>query len=116
MTSYQIKALQKKVLKLLLHFGDQRMNTVYFSTAERMTVTDIGVTFSVNHVFKHLKPGKKLNNFHYRAYHNKKFMFVDCLKEYLQCCNTKVKADSFIYNYGKPFTAAAIDAMRRCVK
>ena len=36
-----------------------------------MTVTDIGVTFSVNHVLKHSKPGKKLNSFHYRAYDNK---------------------------------------------
>ena len=37
-----------------------------------MTVSDIGVKFSPNNVLKHSKPGKKLDSFHYRAYHNKK--------------------------------------------
>ena len=36
------------------------MNTAYFFTVDRMTVTDIGVTFSVNHVLKYSKPGKKI--------------------------------------------------------
>ena len=66
------------------------MNTVYFFTVDRMTVTDIGVTFSPNHVLKHSKPGKKLNSFHYRAYHNKTLCAVDCLKEYLKRRSTKV--------------------------
>ena len=29
------------------------MNTVYFFTVDRMTVADIGVTFSPNNVLKH---------------------------------------------------------------
>ena len=41
--------------------GGQRMNTVYFFTVDRMTVTDIGVTFSPNYVLRHSKPGKKLD-------------------------------------------------------
>ena len=39
----------------------QRMNTVYFFTVDRITVTDIGVAFSPNHVLKHSKPRKKLD-------------------------------------------------------
>ena len=48
--------------------GGQRINTVYFFKIDRMTITDIGVTFSPNHVLKHSKPEKKLDSFHYRAY------------------------------------------------
>ena len=70
------------------------MNTVYFLTVDRMTVTDIGVTFSPNHVFKHSKPGKKSDSFHYMAYHNKNLCVVDCLKEYLKGCCTKVQTDT----------------------
>ena len=68
------KSLTQKLLILLLLLGGQRMNTVYFFTVDRMTVTDIGVTFSPNYVLKHSKPGKKLDSFHYRAYNNKKVM------------------------------------------
>ena len=67
------------------------MNTLYFLAVDKMTVTDIGVTFSLNHVLKHSKPGKKLNSFHYRA---TKLCVVDCLKEYLKRCNAKVQADT----------------------
>ena len=83
-----------------------------------MTVTDIGVTFSPNHVLKHSKPGKKLDIFHYRAYHNKKLCVVDCLKEYLKRRSTKVQTDTkaLFITYGKTFGAAAIDSMRRRVK
>ena len=48
--------------------GGQRINTVYFFKIDRMTITDIEVTFSPNHVLKHSKPEKKLDSFHYRAY------------------------------------------------
>ena len=91
------------------------MNTVYSFTVDRITVTDMGVTFSPNHVLKHSKPVKKLNSFHYRAYHNKKFHVVDCLKEYLKGRNTKVQAytKALFITYGKPFRTAAIDSMRR---
>ena len=64
MISYQIKALHKNFLLLLL--GGQRMNIVYFFTVDKMTVTDTVVTFSPNHVLKHSKPGK-LDSFHYKA-------------------------------------------------
>ena len=91
------------------------MNTVYSFTVDRITVTNIGVTFSPNHVLKHSKPVKKLNSFHYRAYHNKKLHVVDCLKEYLKGRNTKVQAytKALFITYGKPFRTAAIDSMRR---
>ena len=94
------------------------MNTVHFFTVDRMTVTDIGVTFSPNHVLKHSKPGKKLDNFQYRAYPNKRLCVVDCLKEYLKRRNTKVQTDTKVLftTYDKPFMAAAIDSMRRWVK
>ena len=94
------------------------MNTVYFFTVDRMEVTDIGVTFSPNHVLKHSKPGKKLDSFHYRAYHNKKLCVVDCLKEYLKRRSTKVQADikALFITYGKRFRAAAINSVRRWVK
>lgn len=36
------------------------MNTIYFLSVDRMTVTHIGVTFSLNHLLKYLKPGEKL--------------------------------------------------------
>ena len=72
MTSYQIIVFTQKILILLSRLGDQRMNTVYFFIVDRMAVTDIEVTFSPNHDLKHSKPGKKLDSFHYRAYHNKK--------------------------------------------
>ena len=112
------KSLTQKLLILLLLLGGQRMNTVYFFTVDRMTVTDIGVTFSPNHVLKHSKPGKKLDIFHYRAYHNKKLCVVDCLKEYLKRRSTKVQTDTkaLFITYDKPFRAAAIDSMRRWVK
>ena len=64
------KCLTHKRLILPLLLGGPKMNT--FFTADRMTVTDIGVAFSPNHVLKQPKPGKKLSSFHYRAYHNKK--------------------------------------------
>ena len=91
MTSYQIKALHKTLFLLL---GGQRMDTACFFTVDRMAVTDIGVTFSPNHVFKHSKPGKELDSFHYRAYHNKKCCVVDCLKEYLKRLSMKVQTDT----------------------
>ena len=62
------KSLTQKLLVLLLLLGGQRMNTVYFFTVDIITVTDIGVTISSNHVLKHLKPGKKLDSFHYRLF------------------------------------------------
>ena len=68
------KSLTQKLLILLLLLGGQRMNIVYFFTADRMTVTDIGVIFSPNHVLKHSKPGKKLDSSHYLAYHNKSYV------------------------------------------
>ena len=68
------KSLTQKLLILLLLLGGQRMNTVYFFTVDRMKVSDIGVTFSPDHVLKHSKPGTKLDSFHYRAYHNKNVM------------------------------------------
>ena len=89
-----------------------------FFTVDRTAVTDIGVTFSPNHVLKHSKPGKKLHSFHYRAYHNKRLCVVECLKEYLKLHNTKVQTYTnalFITN-GKPFRVAAVDSMRRWVK
>ena len=83
-----------------------------------MTVTDIEVTFSPNHVLKHSKPGKKLDSFYYRVYHNKILCVIDCLKEYLKRRNTKVQTDikALFITYGKPFSAVAIDLMRRWVK
>ena len=39
------KSLTQKLLILLLLLGGQRMNTVYFFTVDRMTVTDIGLHF-----------------------------------------------------------------------
>ena len=66
------KCLTQKLLILLLLLGGPKTNTVYFFTVDRMTVTDIAVTFSPNHVLKQPKAGKKLSSFHYRAYHNKK--------------------------------------------
>ena len=115
MISYQIKALHKNFLLLLL--GGQRMNIVYFFTVDKMTVTDIVVTFSPNHVLKHSKPGK-LDSFHYKAYHNKKLCAADCLKEYLKRLSTKVQTDTkaLFITYDKPFRAAAIDSMRRWAK
>ena len=94
------------------------MNNVYFFTVDRMKVTDIGVTFSPNHVLKHSKPGKKLDSFHYRTYCNKKLCVVDCLKEYLKRPSIKVQSDTeaLFITYGKPFKAAAIDSVRRWVK
>ena len=56
------KTLSQKVLFLILPLGSERMNTVYFFTVDRMTVTNIGVPFSPNHVLKHSKPGKKLDS------------------------------------------------------
>ena len=80
------------------------MDTAYFFTVDRITVTAIGVTFSPNHVFKHSKPGKELDSFHYRAYHNKKCCVVDCLKEYLKRRSIKVQTDTkalfIIYSEG----------------
>ena len=87
------------------------MNTVYFFTVDRMTVTDIGVTFSPNPVLKHSKPEKKLDSFHYRAYHDKKLCVVDCLKQYLKRRHTKVQTDTkaLFITYGKPLWASAIE-------
>ena len=83
-----------------------------------MTVTDIVVTFWPNHILKHARPGKKLDNFRYRAYHNKKLCVVDCLKEASQRGSTKVEtgAKALFITYDKPFRAAAIDSMRKWVK
>ena len=91
------------------------MNTVYFFTLDRLTVIDIGVTFSPNHVLKHSKPGEKLDSFYYRAYHNKRLCLVDCLKEYLRRSNTEAQTDTkaLFITCGKLFRAAAIDSVRR---
>ena len=91
------KSLTQKLLILLLLSEGQRMNTVYFFTVDRITVTNIGVKFSANHVLKHSKPEKKLDSLHHRAYHNKKSCAVDCLREYLKCRNTKVQTDTKLY-------------------
>ena len=58
------KSLLEKLLILLLLLGGQRMKTVYFFKVDRLTVIDIGVTFSPNHVLKHSKSGKKLDSLH----------------------------------------------------
>ena len=118
MTSHQIKALNKNFCSCYYCWEAQRMNTAYFFTVDRMTVTDIAVTFSANHVVKHSKPGKKLDSFHYRVYHIEKLCIVDCLKEYLRRRSTKVQTDTkaLFITYSKPFRAAAIDSMRRWVK
>ena len=118
MTSYQIKVFTQKLLILLSRLGGQRMSTVYFFTLDRMTVTDIEVTFSPNHCLKYSKPGKTLDSFHYRAYHSKKLCVVDCLKANLKRRSTKVQTDTkaLFKTCGKPFKAAAIDSMRRWVK
>ena len=110
MTSYQIKALRKSF--------ERKMNNVYFLTVDRMTVTDTEVTFSPNHVLKHSKPGRKLDSFHYRTYHNRKLCVADCLKVYLKRRSTKVQTDTkaLFITYGKPFRAAAIDSVKRWVK
>ena len=73
------KSLSQKLLILFLLLESQRINTGYFFTVDRMTVRCIGVTFSHNHVLKHSKLGKKLDSFHYRAYHNKKLCCRDLL-------------------------------------
>ena len=71
------KSLTQKLLILLLLLGGQRINTLYFLAVDRITVTNIRVTFSPNHVLKHSKPRKKLDSVHYRAYHNRKLCVVD---------------------------------------
>ena len=94
------------------------MDTAYFFTVDRMTVTTIGVTFSPNHVFKHSKPGKELDSFHYRAYHNKKCCVVDCSKEYLKCRSIKVQTDTkaLFITYWQTFQGSSNRYERRCVK
>ena len=56
-----------------------------------------------------------MDNFRYRAYHNKKSCVVDCIKEASQRSSTNVETDAktLFITYGKPFRAAAIDSMRR---
>ena len=112
------KGLTQKLLILLLLVGDQRMNAAYFSRVDRIIIIDIEVKFSPNDVFKHSKPGKKLDSFHYRAYQNKRLCAVDCLKKYLKYRSTKVQTDikGLFIIYEKPFRAAAIDSTRRWVK
>ena len=112
------KSLTQNLFILLLLLGGQGMNTVYFFTLDRMTVTDIGVTFSSNHALKHSKPGKKLDSFHYRAYHYKTLCVVGCLEECLKRRSTKVQTDTkaLFITYGKRFRAAAIDSVREWVK
>ena len=98
----------KKLLILILLLGGQRMNTAYFFTVDRITAADIRVTFSPpNHVPRYSKPGRKLDSFHYRAYHIKKLCVVDWLKQYLKCRNTSVQADTkaLSITYDKPFRA-----------
>ena len=82
-----------------------------------MTVTDIRVTFSPNHVLKHLKPGKKFDSSHYKPYHSK-MCVVDCFNKYLKHDNTKVLTDTkaLFVTYGKPFRVATINSRRRWVK
>ena len=94
------------------------MSTVLFFTVDEIEDTDIGVTFSPNHVPEHSQLWRKLDSFHYRAYQNKKSRVVDCLKEYLKCRSTKVQTDTkaLFITYGKRFKAAAIDSVRRGVK
>ena len=103
---------------MLLLLGSQRTNTVHFFTVDRITVTDIGVKFAPNHVFKHSKPGRKLDRFHFRANHSKHLCVVGCLKEYLKNYSIKVQTDNkaLFITYDKPFRAAAIDSMRRWLK
>ena len=48
------KRLTQKLFNLLLLLGGQRLKTVYFFKVGRMTVADIGVTSSPNHVLKEL--------------------------------------------------------------
>ena len=107
------KSLTQKLLIFPLLLGGQRMNTAYFFTVDRMKITEIGVTFSPNHVLKHSKRGKKLDSFHYRAYYNKTLCVVDYLKEYLKRRNTKVQTDTkaLLITYGKPFRAAEDEKM-----
>ena len=77
-----------------------------------MTVTDMRVTFSHNRVLKHLKPGKKLDSFHYKPYHSKMLCVVDCFNKYLKHDNTKVLTDTkaLFVTYG------TINSRRRWVK
>ena len=99
---------------LLLLLQGQRMNSAYFFTENRMAVAEIGVIFLPNYVLKHSEPGRKLDSFHYRAYHKKRLCVADCLKEYLKRRNTKVQTHTkaLLIIYDKTFRVAAIDSMR----
>ena len=112
------KSFIQKLLILLLLLAGQKISPVYFFTVDRMIVTDLGVTFSPIHVLKHSKPGKKLDSFHYRAYHNKTLCVVDCLKKYLKRCNAKEQTDTkaLFITYGKPFRAAATGSISGWLK
>ena len=74
-----------KLLILFLLLGGQRMNTAYFFTLGRVTVTDIGVTFSSNHVLKHPLLGLS---------QRKVMCYCRLFKKNLKYRNTKVQADA----------------------
>ena len=118
MTNHQDNIRTRKLLILLLLLVGQIKNAVYLLTVGRMTVTEKGVTFSPNQVFKYSKVGRKLDSFHYRGYHDKKKCVVDCLKKYSKYCNTKVQTDTkpLLIAYSKPFRTLLINPMRSWVK
>ena len=117
MNSYQIKALHK-TLDFSFTAGRPKNEHCILIPRDIMTVTDMKITFSPNHVLKHLKPGKKLDSFHYKPYHSKMLCVVDCFNKYLKHYNTKVLTDTkaLFVTYGKPFRVATISSRRRWMK
>ena len=117
--NYRTKTSLRNYVVLLL-IGEQRVNTIHNYTVSRMVITDIGVSFSPQHVLKHSRRGNKLDTFTYRAYNaNDKLCTLACLKEYIKRRTHRVNDEScyrLLITYEKPFRMASLNTIQRWIK
>ena len=69
------KHLSQKLQILLLLLGEQRLNSLFHFTIDRMIISSTCVTFSPDHVLKYSKPGHRLDGLNVELIQIPNFVF-----------------------------------------
>ena len=103
------KNLPQKILILLLILREQHLNSLFHFIINRMIISSTSVTFSIEHVPKCSKKGRKLNVFEYQAYWDPKLDVLECVKGYIHRRNDRVDKEQkkLFITYRKPYYSAS---------
>ena len=80
-----LKELTLKLVTLLTILSGQRCQTIHFLDIKFMEVAESSVTFCVDKLVRHSKPGAHVSKLEFAAYPlDNKLCVARCMKEYLQ--------------------------------